>query len=477
MPSKCPKRILKESTVLLTIIAALIGAEHGWHRDTCSYGVSPITAGASTGEPTQEEADLNLTSVLSRKADVFASNSAGLFRADLIAKRWQRLPLPERMPIGGTFGNVPENSSIILYRVEKSEADRKSQNNTHRFGIYQSKNDGQTWDLISENDNYKQVLLLPNGTLFATRRPEPRPDHEFFVADYVLMSKDFGKTWKDISGKIGFISPHIFPDPDHHDLVCVSFDGGIREYIAYAEDDRFQWKQIPPWYWTPKRKSTTAEFLRREYGLSHTGLPEIVRIEASLGNYFEYDFGAGTFCGPFDILPEKSRFEFQVGQTISVPVTITFRQDLARRIRLWEQRPAERHSDSKPTPTSFPLVDQKIGLDCWGMKIEHNGKRSRVREGLSGHSENWETLTPQAQSEIKEKLRKHEDWQSVQVSESAPYRRTINLSQLHDFSDLGEYQVQLYYSTWSGSGVFASAGYYEGCFDGAAFTVVVKGQK
>ena len=71
-------------------------------------------------DPTPEEADLSLTSLLRRQADVFASNSAGLFRAELASKRWRRLTLPEQMPICGTFAQVPQNSPLILYWVAKS---------------------------------------------------------------------------------------------------------------------------------------------------------------------------------------------------------------------------------------------------------------------------------------------------------------------------------------------------------------------
>ena len=86
-------------------------------------------------EPTPQEVDLELTSVLRRHTDVFAANSAGLFHADLATKKWRRLILPETMPIGGTFAQVPENSPFILYRVAKG---RVLGNKAHKFGIFVS---------------------------------------------------------------------------------------------------------------------------------------------------------------------------------------------------------------------------------------------------------------------------------------------------------------------------------------------------
>ncbi len=232
-------------------------------RPETNPGANPLSVAAKTmmaaaAEPTQEEADLDLTAILRRKADVFAFNSAGLFRAELVAEKWRKLRLPEQMPIGGTFGQVPENSPIILYRVAKPNAIRgekpnadTTKNKAKKFGIYESKNNGQTWELISENDNYGQVLLVPNGTLFAVR--EDWVDKWIAgvsavpAIDCILMSKDHGKTWNDISrsdfGCSRFNSMFIFPDPHHSDRICVSFEAGFsRSGIAYAKDERFHWK-------------------------------------------------------------------------------------------------------------------------------------------------------------------------------------------------------------------------------------------
>jgi hypothetical protein len=74
-----------------------------------------------------------------------------------------------------------------------------------------------------------------------------------------------------------------------------------------------------------------------------------------------------------------------------------------------------------------------------------------------------------------EKPRKHEDWQLAEVSESTPYRRTIALSELHDFSERGEYQVQLWFNNLDTGG--GGEGGWVGYFYGQVFTVVVKSHR
>ncbi len=472
MPSQVAEKKPRRLVIVLSVIAALFVAVNGLQRDIHSYAASP----KPTWEPTQEEADLDLTSVLRRKADVLASNSAGLFRAELSTKQWRRLTIPDHMPIGGAFGDVPEDSSLILYSIAKpnlynfprASIGSRSKNKAYKFGMYQSKNDGHTWDLVSENDNFGQVVLLPNGTLFGLRADWANKPPPIAASDRLFTSKDHGKTWKDISMEGGFgMHPYIFPDPDHADLVCVQFSG-IRICIAQAQDERFQWKTLRLGQWKPPKRGTTLGFSRCIFSTA----PTFYSFEASLGNYFSYDFGSGTFLAAFDIVPAHNHFELHAGQTVSIPVSIVFREDFARCIRRWKQLTAGGHSDPKPTSTSVQIVDQKIGLDCWGIRVEHNGKRTELPVGLDRNNVGYDRKAGNA---IKEKLRKHDDWQSVQISESSPYHRTINLSKLFDFSDPGEYQVQLVFDNSNlgcGDGVE-----WVGGFDSPVFTVVVIGRK
>ena len=319
------------------------------------------------------------------------------------------------------------------------------------------KNDAQTWDLISENDRYRQVLLLPNGTLYAT------------TEDRILMSKDHGKSWKDITGS-GFRSfcnyTYIFPDPRHDDLICVALVGNgigfgknMLQGIAYAKDERFQWKQDMR---GPFEHATTAEFFRRDCEISFG--ERFDRPWASLSNYFDYDFQNSIAIEPFDIVPAKSRFEVQAGRAVSIPVAIVFQEGFARKMRRWKQLAAAGQADPKPKPVSVKLPDQKIGLGCWGIRVAHNGKRI-------------EKLGPsEAISVSPEKPRENENWQIAEVSEAAPYRRTIALSDLYDFSEAGEYQVQLVFNLISYTGGGSEGGMI-GRFSGQVFTVVVNPRK
>ena len=453
-----------------------------------SPSVAVNTMMAAAAEPTQAEADLPLTCVLARQADVFAFNSAGLFRAELCAKKWRKLSLPEQIPINGTFGEVPEDSPLILYRVAKPNAIRGDKPNAdttkskaQKFGIYESKNNGQTWELISESDNYGQVLLLPNGTLFATRadwidlwqkaRKESNHHSDVRAIDRILMSKDHGKSWKDISGSdFGsslFGDMYIFPDPRHDDRICVDFQWGSGwRGVAYAKDERFQWKKYMR---GDSKHVTTAEFFQRQYH----GTPYEYDIRTSLGNYFDYDndyaldYWRHTCLPAFDMSLAKNRFEVEAGQAIPIPVTITYRQDLAGRMRRWKRLVAAGHSDPQPAPKSLRILDQRLGLDCWGIRLEHNGKRDQAPS--------YKNYKRQDREVINDKLRKHEDWQLVPVGESTPYHRTVALDKLYDFSDPGEYRVQLYYSDFDSQSVDGVE--WAGHLTSPVFTVVVNPRK
>ncbi len=280
-------------------------------------------------EPTPDEADLPLISgVLRRRADVFASNSAGLFRASLATKRWQRLTLPEQMPAGGSFAEVPEDSPEVLYWVAKPSQFRYANptiakaatNKNHKFGIYESKDDGKTWHLISENDNYACVLMAADGTLFAAREdwvPKWEAKASIPASDTIVMSQDHGTSWKDISDQ-GFGSMQhggimsTFRDPDHPGQICIRHRVGSGwSGVAYAEDKRYHWKTMPSEEWDAKHVKTVDFF--RMVSLPSYG------VEGTLENYFDSYSRLGDiyFGSGFDSLWGNGRWWPSVHVTLS----------------------------------------------------------------------------------------------------------------------------------------------------------------
>src|SRR6185369_8440138 len=109
-----------------------------------------------------------LASVVRQKADVFASNKFGVFRANLENRQWHKLDLPPGMPLGGQFAAVPKESAMLLYVGSAGFGGRASEGSC---GIYASRDAGKTWSVLSKNDDYGSVLLLPNGSLFAVTNP------------------------------------------------------------------------------------------------------------------------------------------------------------------------------------------------------------------------------------------------------------------------------------------------------------------
>jgi hypothetical protein len=436
-----------------------------------SVAVSALLA--ATAEPSQEEADLPLTSVVRRHAAVFASNEAGLFRADLTTKQWRRLTLPEGMPNGGGFARLPEDSPLMLYAVanpssieaKKPNAGQIEKNKARKFSFYLSKTDGQTWDLISEKEDFEEVLLLPNGSLFAAKTiaTATSPGTVEWTGR-VFMSKDLGKSWRDISG-VGFTAhPHLSPDPDHPGLVCIRNDPWVkRPTVTYAEDEQFNWISVKDHDWRPKAEFFLRSSMMKEY------------LQATLNNYFLYDFGSTPFAPAFDISVAQSRFEVEAGQAVSVPITIVFREDFARRLRDWKQSTTKGQAAPRPTPVSFQFPDQKVGLDCWKLRLEHNGRRATMPQDNEDPFGSATDDKGAKRMDIKEKPAKDDDWKSIEVSASRPYQRTLALSKLYDFSDPGEYRVQLEYDNLD-----LDLGHpivWRGCFTSPVFTVVVKGRK
>jgi hypothetical protein len=383
--------------------------------------------------PTDEELGLPLRSVVQREADVFASTIAGLYRAELATQRWEQLAMPAEMPPGGSFGDMPEDSEVLLYFASHLNTHEAiGRDKRYRYGLYLSKDDGQTWDLISEHSSYGPVLLHPNGSIFVVtdqlgRQREGR----------LLLSKDIGRTWRDISdGLFGQIG-HIFPDPDHPDLICVNVNS-IRDYILQAEDDRFEWQATREWDWKPERFETTELFHPRYWGSPN------YMLHASLENYFEHDFGNRVHLPAIDLAPDQARFEFEEGEAIVVPVTIRFlRNDAVTEYyrRQWEQQRDEGLEHREWTPAVVELVDHADVVDLWGIRVEHNGQRiARTTPALAAVTE---SDNPKA---TRQELRERTRWRTIRLRPHESYRRTLDLGTLFDFSGPGEYRVQLSYS-------------------------------
>lgn len=159
-----------------------------------------------------------------------------------------------------------------------------------------------------------------------------------------------------------------------------------------------------------------------------------------------------------EIVPEQTHFEFTHGEPVVVPVRVVFLHDLAAAQARWKRSKAEGNDHPMPTPPSRKFAVQPDGADFWGIRVETPDTQ-------------FERPSFALQSSGSRK-RKPIPYQIVKLSPSAPYARAIDLGRLGDFSEPGEYRVQLLYN--SGGNPDRKKGEWDGGFTSPVFTVVVR---
>lgn len=392
--------------------------------------VASSASEATAEQQVANDMDAPFVSVLRHKTNVFASNKEGLFRADLESRQWRKLRLPVGMPLGGRFGEVPKESSTLIY-VVSDRFGRSLREGTH--GIYASRDSGETWSLLSKHHDYGPVLLLPSGSLFAVTNPSSSRG-----PTQIHMSKDMGATWRNISGKSGGVFG-IFPDPDHPNQICLRISC-IREYILQADDERYRWNWIVGLKWHHERLSSK-EFFARSYSYSFRAPPT---LSATLRNYFEYDFGDRAKILAIDLSLDEPRINVAQGEGIVVPITIQLLGDTASRVK---------------------LIDSRSSSAAWGIRVEYQGQR--IATPAKGH----DFYRAKDRDAMRQRLRSETTWTDISLTKENPYRRKLDIAQLHDFSAKGTYRVQLTYDDRWLAG--ADSGHWLGQFKSPVFQVVV----
>ena len=412
-------------------------------------------------DPTPDEAHTPLTSVSKRGKYVFASTPDGLFRAPLETKKWERLKTPPGMPPGGDFAGQPGPESLVFYVSHKSQPDTKPRPGA-RHGLYLSRDDGSTWDLVSERDDIGPAVYLPDGGLFAITGY----DDPLNGGDHLLRSSDLGKTWREIPGNWGVNLLGIGPDPYHPGLVRLH-GWALRGYTIFAEDANYQWKTVMSQTIVPGRRPSS-EFFERESSSTN----RLYLHYATLSNYFGYDFDIATSVHAFEVAPLKSKYEFAHDAKVVVPIRVVFRYDPDT---LW---PGSREvaAEGRPLPKSSEptekLADQPGGIAFWGLRVEtRDDQDEKYPPGFDNN-----TISGVEMRDGKPVPNKSQPppvkYQAFNLSPSTPYEREIDLGRIHDFSKAGEYRVQLIYN--SGGQPEDGQDVWGGCFISPVFTIIIK---
>jgi hypothetical protein len=411
-------------------------------------------------ELTPDEANTPLTAVSKRGPYVFASTPDGLFRAPLETKRWERLKTPPEMPPNGTFAVQPGGSPLVIYVALWSKFDHQTRRGS-RYGLYLSHDNGATWELVSERDDFGATLLHPSGALFAVTGADGVNQ-----GDRLLRSPDLGKTWRDITGTARAQFMGLEPDPNHPGLVRIHA-WAIRTFMLVAADENYRWKTIRGTVRAAGRRPSI-EFFKRESSSSTT----LYLYPATLSNYFKYDFGNRKDAQALEVVPLKTRFEFARGARAVVPVRVVFHFDPDAALAHWRKSAAEGRPYPKPTPPTVKFADQPGGADFWGLRVESSD--DQVESYPTGRVGVTTTVT--TTSDGKTVTSTHQPaavkYRVVDLSPSSPYEREIDLGRLSNFSKPGEYRVQILYG--SGGHPDREKGEWGGSFTSPVFTVVIR---
>lgn len=419
-----------------------------------------MTASSCYGADAFVPREGTIQSLYVRDKDVFASTREGVYKALKSEKQWEKLPIPESMPTGGKFAVQPKPSDIILYMGTKIVIGGVPDAEKKVFGLYRSADSGRHWNLISKGYDFRHVYLHPNGTIYAVVEkafeiPAGASTNGAWVEesdstdgpaharrDLILMSKDNGKNWRDITGSIpvGETIYNIFPDPDHPDLVCLSTNC-IRSYVRQSEDENYSWKSERVWVWAEQHE-TDETFFRRGCGSQTIAYA----FYATLNNYFAKGAPEVTGSSAFDIVPEKSVYRLSATEPKIINITVKF----------------------LPEDHKVILADFSDSTDMWSIKVVGQGGKRVVARAAAAKA----VLDAEDHDAAGAELRKDPRFSTFVVDAMHSHNRSIDIGKLYNFSRPGKYRVQIIYSSMGIAD--KDKGQWPGYFTGQVFTVVVK---
>ncbi len=369
-----------------------------------------------------------IQSLLIRQDEIWASCPKGLFRASKTEKKWLPIAIEERVPPNGFFVAMPANSSSVFYYAPKWIGWKMPNSSTKTFGIYRCNAQGKNWELLSDKYDFRDVYVHEDGTIYTIVEIREKRDGKTVIYNRIFMSADSCKNWKDISNGLGPGEDliRIFQDPDHKDLVCL-YANCIRGYVLQADSKAYQWKSIVEWDWW-KKQLTDDVYLSPSYSTGST----LYMHCATLENYFDFPFGDRREVPSFQIVTD-GKFNFARHERIVIPVEIQFMDNFG---------------------TTVTILDLEGGTAFWGLhRILPDGNRERVAAKRNA-------------------TRQSPGFKSIVLDKTHPYKRSLDLSALADFSKPGVYRVQLMYE--DGWLAIREKGEWVGSFSSRTFEINIQ---
>ncbi len=368
---------------------------------------------AMAGAPTDTE---RIEAVLTGREHHYASTRNGLYRASVSADAWERVPIPESMPRGGSMtGNTDGEGDLYYYAVRGYQPPRVQGDQPIPlpvptqwiYGLYRKPTRNDAWELASRDGGFQHVLAF-GGRVFAITASPTDPG----TPRRILESTDRGSTWRALPATPAHAdSPNgLFPDPAHPDQVCVYADG-LRRLILHAPDPTYQWEVEKPSAWAGRRKSGERIFLSPEE--HRNGVPV---IHATLGEFLRMPREVRPALNP-PLLP---------GIWIELGPERTFRTDAD--VVLTVQFCT---GPGFPAGSSREFVDVTDGIELWNLRRITPSRRA---EGF-----------PTAGSSIA--ARQSPSWHSEPLRPNDRRLRTLNLSRMAPFQEPGRHQIQISYDS------------------------------
>ncbi len=176
----------------------LVGSSGNGIFETRDGGASwkPIHAGLPVEATKQPRAILLLDRPAGRIVVALggkATTGAGIYSSDDEGHTWQRLNREERFADIHALVADPRDRSILYLALRESYDHQQRRGSPG--GLFVSRNGGQDWQRILDDDFVSDVAVSPADSRVLYAATTGHPYHDYYVAPGLLCSRDGGQTW------------------------------------------------------------------------------------------------------------------------------------------------------------------------------------------------------------------------------------------------------------------------------------------